>query len=58
MEDCLFKAKWGMKEHVGLLTHEGLPVPLEKTDPRIIVQNEKKPLHLLPAEDDRPGRPI
>ena len=42
VEDCLFKAKWGMKEHVELLMQEGLPVPLEKTDPKIIVQNEKK----------------
>jgi predicted RNase H-like HicB family nuclease len=42
VEDCLFKAKWGMKEHVEVLKHEGLPVPLENTDPKIIVQNEKK----------------
>jgi predicted RNase H-like HicB family nuclease len=42
VEDCLFKAKWGMKEHVQVLKHEGLPIPLKNTDPKIIVQNEKK----------------
>ena len=42
VEDCLFKAKWGMKEHVELLIEEGLPVPPPNPDPRIIVQNEQK----------------
>jgi len=42
VEDCLFKAKWGMKEHVELLKQENLPVPPNNPDPRIIVQNEKK----------------
>jgi predicted RNase H-like HicB family nuclease len=42
VEDCLFKAKWGMKEHVELLREEGLPVPPVSPNPRIIVQNEKK----------------
>jgi len=42
VEDCLYKAKWGMKEHVDLLKKQGLPVPPETPDPRIIIQNEKK----------------
>jgi predicted RNase H-like HicB family nuclease len=42
VEDCLFKAKWGMREHVAILKQEGLPVPPENKDPKIIVQNEKK----------------
>ena len=42
VEDCLFKAKWGMKEHVKLLKKEGLPVPPGNPDPIIKVQNEKK----------------
>ncbi len=42
VEDCLYKAKWGMKEHVGLLKEQGLPVPHENLDPRISIQNEKK----------------
>jgi predicted RNase H-like HicB family nuclease len=27
IEDCLYKAKWGMKEHVELLREQRLPVP-------------------------------
>ena len=42
VEDCLFKAKWGMKEHIELLQQENLPVPPKNPDPNIIVQNEKK----------------
>lgn len=42
VEDCLYKAKWGMKEHVDLLKKEGLPVPPETQDPRVVIQNEKK----------------
>ena len=42
IEDCLYKAKWGMKEHVALLKEQGLPVPDENPDPKIIVQNTKE----------------
>ncbi len=42
VENCLFKAKWGMKEHVALLKQQGLPVPPENPDPKIFVENEKK----------------
>ena len=42
VEDCLYKAKWGMKEHVELLKEQGLPVPEPTTDPRITVLNTKK----------------
>ena len=42
VEDCLFKAKWGMKEHMQLLKEQGLPAPPKKSDPRVVIQNEKK----------------
>jgi predicted RNase H-like HicB family nuclease len=42
IEDCLYKAKWGMIEHVGLLREQGLPVPPKNPDPKIIIQNEQK----------------
>jgi predicted RNase H-like HicB family nuclease len=42
VEDCLFKAKWGMEEHVELLKEQKLPVPAPNPDPKIIIQNEKK----------------
>jgi predicted RNase H-like HicB family nuclease len=40
VEDCLFKAKWGMKEHVSLLEEQGLPVPPRNANPTVIIQNE------------------
>jgi len=42
VEDCLYKAKWGMKEHIALLKEQGLSVPLRNSNPRIIIQNEEK----------------
>lgn len=40
IEDCLYKAKWGMKEHVNLLEEQGLPIPPKNQNPKIIIQNE------------------
>ena len=41
VEDCLYKAKWGILEHVNLLKEEGLPIPKENPNPTVIIQNEK-----------------
>jgi predicted RNase H-like HicB family nuclease len=42
VEDCLYKAKWGMREHVELLRQGGLPVPETNRDPKIVIQNSKE----------------
>lgn len=42
VEDCLFEAKWGMKEHVELLKEQGLPVPARNPDATIIIRNERR----------------
>ena len=42
VEDCLYKAKWGMIEHVKLLEEQGLPIVPRNPDPKIIIQNQKK----------------
>lgn len=42
VEDCLYKAKWGMKEHVEFLKEQGLPIPPQNPDPKITIQNERK----------------
>jgi predicted RNase H-like HicB family nuclease len=42
VEDCIYKARWGMREHIALLREQGLPVPQINSDPKIIVENEKK----------------
>lgn len=39
VEDCLYKAKWGMEEHVALLKEEGLPIPPANPDPQVLIHN-------------------
>ncbi len=39
VEDCLYQAKWGMKEHVELLAEQGLPVPRINPNPTVLIQN-------------------
>ncbi len=39
IEDCLYKAKWGMEEHLQLLTKQQLPVPEANPNPTVTVQN-------------------
>ena len=41
VEDCLYKARWGMEEHVALLREQGLPVPPSVQDPKVTIQNAK-----------------
>lgn len=41
IEDCLYKAKWGMDEHVALLKEKALPVPKGNPNPTVVIQNEK-----------------
>jgi predicted RNase H-like HicB family nuclease len=46
IEDCLYKAKWGMEEHVQLLTQQALPVSDPNPNPTVVIQNE---VELAPA---------
>ena len=39
IEDSLYKAKWGMEEHIELLKKEGLSVPESNPNPRVVIQN-------------------
>jgi predicted RNase H-like HicB family nuclease len=41
VEDCIYKAKWGMQEHVSLLKERGLPVPRRNPNPTITIMNAK-----------------
>ncbi len=41
IEDCVYKAKWGMAEHVQLLKDQGLLVPPQNPNPTILVQNQQ-----------------
>jgi predicted RNase H-like HicB family nuclease len=42
VEDCLYKAKCGMQEHVSLLREQGLPVPPVNLNPSVTIQNEQR----------------
>ena len=42
IEDCIYKAKYGMKEHISLLKENGLSIPLPNPNPKIVIQNERK----------------
>ncbi len=42
IEDCLYKAKWGMEEHVTLLKERSLLVPKPNPTATILIQNERK----------------
>lgn len=42
VEDCLYKAKWGMREHVALLQERQLPVPQVNPYPTVTIQNEQR----------------
>lgn len=44
VEDCLYKARGGMEEHVALLREQGLPVPPPTDNPRVIIENVKPAL--------------
>ena len=39
IEDCLYKARWGMEEHVALLRERGMPVPEPSADPSVTIRN-------------------
>ena len=42
IEDCIYKAKWGMEEHVNLLKEKRFPIPQRNPNPTIVIQNQKK----------------
>jgi predicted RNase H-like HicB family nuclease len=42
IEDCLYKAKWGMVEHVAFMEERGLSIPEPNPSPTIVIQNEER----------------
>jgi predicted RNase H-like HicB family nuclease len=43
VEDCLYKARWGMADHIQILREQGLSVPASNLNPTIVIRNEPKP---------------
>ncbi len=41
IEDCLYKARWGMEEHVAMLGEQNLPVPPASCEPKVTIQNTR-----------------
>ncbi|MBI1877735.1 MAG: type II toxin-antitoxin system HicB family antitoxin [Chloroflexi bacterium] len=42
IEDCIYKARWGMIEHLEVLKELKLPLPAPNPDPTVIIKNEKQ----------------
>jgi predicted RNase H-like HicB family nuclease len=42
LEDCLYKARWGMQDFVRTLRELNLSVPPPSPQPTITIQNERK----------------
>ena len=42
VEDSLYKARWGMEDHVKTMREHGLSVPPPNPNPTIVIQNENK----------------
>ena len=42
IEVCLYKARWGMEEHLALLAEQNLPIPEPSINPTVVVQNERR----------------
>lgn len=49
VEDCLYQARWGMKEHIELMKEQRLPEPPMSTDPVVTVRNQMRPVSSTPS---------
>lgn len=41
VEDCLYKARWGMEEHIALLKERGLSIPPADLNPTVLIKSAK-----------------
>ena len=41
IEDCIYKSKWGMEEHIALLKESGMSIPRRNSNPTVIIRNSK-----------------
>jgi predicted RNase H-like HicB family nuclease len=42
LEDCLYKAKWGMEEHLKLMAEQQLRVPEPNPSPTVTLRNAEQ----------------
>jgi hypothetical protein len=41
VEDCLYQARCGMRDHIALLADRNMPIPPTNPSPTVIIQNEQ-----------------
>lgn len=39
VEDCLYKAKWGMKEYLDLMREKNMKIPVSNPEADIVIRN-------------------
>jgi predicted RNase H-like HicB family nuclease len=42
IEDCIYKAKWGMIEHLEVMKEMSMPIPAPNPDPTVTIVNERQ----------------
>jgi hypothetical protein len=42
IEDCLYQARWGMKDQVALLRDRKMTIPPPSVDPTIVIRNQPR----------------
>jgi predicted RNase H-like HicB family nuclease len=42
IEDCIYKARWGMEEHLATMKELGLTPPRRSKEPTVIIRNVKQ----------------
>lgn len=42
IEDCLYQARWAMKDHVELMEEKNLSVPPKNESPTVTIRNDRK----------------
>jgi predicted RNase H-like HicB family nuclease len=40
IEDCLYKARWGMQDHLAVMAEQDLSAPPRNPNPTVVIQNE------------------
>ena len=43
IEDCIYRARWGMREHVEQLLEQGRSAPPARPEPVITIRNQRTP---------------
>lgn len=49
IEDCIYRARWGMREHVELMAEKGMAIPASDPNPTITICNPPRPATAVAA---------